>query len=98
MGLRLGLAIAVALAFRLAIVTDFSTPTPDGEQYYALARSLMHAHKLSFGTLAQPSYTRLPGYPMFLTAVAPTRATQEQHARSASRANALLDVCTALFV
>jgi 4-amino-4-deoxy-L-arabinose transferase-like glycosyltransferase len=98
MALRLGLAITVALAFRLAIVTDFSTPTPDGEQYYALARSLAHAHKLSFGTLSPPSYTRLPGYPVFLAAVAPTRGPQEEHARSASRANALLDVCTALMV
>jgi hypothetical protein len=96
--LRLGLAVIVAVAFRLAIVTDFSTPTPDGEQYFALARSLAHAHKLSFGTLSQPSYTRLPGYPLFLAAVAPTRGPQDQHARSASRANALLDVCTALFV
>ncbi len=96
--LVLCIALLTALLFRLALVTQFSTPTPDGEQYYTLAGSLRDRRVMSFSPKSPPSYTRLPGYPLFLAALTPTRASQEAHARWAARANAMLDVATALIV
>ena len=96
--LALGI-IAAALAFRLRIVDDWRAPAGDGLQYYALSQSLIASHRLAFGARMPLSFSRLPGYPLFLAAVvhqAPTAL--EQHLVAAAHANVWLDLGTALLV
>jgi hypothetical protein len=91
-------ALACAAVFRVAIVTAFSTSTPDGDQYLELSRSIHQRGTFAFDDLAgAPAWTRLPGHPLFLVLAEGGRASDDP-IRVAVVANALLDVATALLV
>ncbi len=92
--------VAVALAFRLAVVDSWHAPAGDGLQYWTLSQSLLRDHRLAFAPPpAPPQFSRLPGYPLFLAAV-----THEAplplgpHLRRATVANVFLDLGSALLI
>lgn len=93
------IVVSAALAFRLHAVADWHAPAGDGLQYYSLSQSLIGQRKLAFGPGRPPHYSRLPGYPLFLAAVVHDwPMALPAHLWKATRANALLDVGTALLV
>lgn len=105
--IRLALAIAVALllffgaCFRLTLVSEYRVPAVDGLQYYALSQQLLSSGRFAFAPPpAPPTYSRLPGYPLFLAYVAVRQAPVDlgTHLLRATRVQALLDVGTALLV
>jgi hypothetical protein len=64
--------LAVAGAFRLAVAHWLPNDAPDDGRVYAqMARNLLEQHVYSHDTQApySPSLIRLPGYPLFLTAI-----------------------------
>jgi hypothetical protein len=71
----------------------------DGWQYMSLASELATAQRFAIGRGDPPSYTRMPGYPLFLAfAAARGEPITDVSIRRAAVANALLDVATALLV
>lgn len=87
------------VAFRVALVRTFQAPAGDGLQYYRVAAELGRSGRFAFGPPPAPlSYTRLPGYPLFLRWVAvPWHPTPlASHLRAATLWNVALDVGTAL--
>jgi hypothetical protein len=97
LGLAL-LALAMAVAFRLAVVRAWHAPAGDGRVYHRLSQTLMRQNRLALSPMAKPTYTRLPGYPLFLAYVAVRKVplAMEAHLVRATRANVVLDVATAL--
>src|SRR5262245_32306059 len=70
--LILGVTLLVAASFRLSVVHWLPNDTPgDGLVYAQMARNMLEQHVFSHD--AQPPYNpslvRLPGYPLFLSAV-----------------------------
>lgn len=92
------LSVCAAVAFRLTIVSQFATSSPDGDQYYALSQSLLRDGSFRFGANAPPTCARLPGYPLFMAAVDLKPRAHDDHVHRAAFANALLDVATAVVV
>ncbi len=99
--LLVGGLVAALLAFRLAVVATYHAPAGDGLHYYKLSQELTAHRRYAFGPEPEPlSWSRLPGYPLFLAAVAVHKApaSMEQHLRRATVWNVLLDLGTALCV
>lgn len=94
------LTILLALKLRLTVVTEFQAPAGDGIQYYQLSQVLKSEHRFSYQPApSPPTWTRLPGYPLFLALTQPARPlTLREHLIAATRLNALLDVGTALLI
>ncbi len=95
------LLFALALAFRLKLVTTYHSPAGDGLQYYVLSQELARADRYAYGPPpAALTYTRLPGYPLFLAYVAVRKAGigLERHLIQATRWNVLCDFGSALLV
>ncbi len=92
------MAFTLALVFRVALVESWRDPGGDGIQYYRLAQTL-RAH----GLLAPShlpghlSYSRMPGYPLFLAYISVRKApfSLEGHVKRATRTNVGLDLITA---
>src|SRR6185369_12490783 len=64
--------ILIAFGFRLFIAVRLPNDEPDDGRVYAqIARNLLEQHVYSHDTEAPyaPSLIRLPGYPLFLTAI-----------------------------
>src|SRR5437667_7933375 len=64
--------LVVAVGFRVAIAYWFPNDAPDDGRIYAqIARNVLEQHVYSHETAPpyDPSYIRLPGYPLFLAAV-----------------------------
>ena len=99
-GLLWLLMLLPALMLRLTIVHAPRVATGDGLQYHQLAQILKTEHRFAYLPAPSPlTYTRLPGYPLFLALTQPNQALpMEEHLVSATRANALLDVGTAAVV
>lgn len=93
--------LGVGIAFQAALVHTWHVPAGDGQQYYALSQELARSGRFAFGPPPAPlSYTRMPGYPLFLSfvAVRQARLPLEQHLRRATRANVMLSAATAVLV
>ena len=90
--------LGLGLAFRLAIVAHFHSSSPDGEQYHLLSQELWRNGRLAFGPPPAPlTHSRLPGYPLFLAFLVDRELLpQSEHVVRATRANALLDLGTAV--
>ncbi len=91
----------LALVFRVALVTSYQAPGGDGIQYYRLSQTLRAHRMLAPSHLpGRLSYSRLPGYPLFLAHVAVRKAPYglEAHLRRATRANVVLDLVTGSLV
>ena len=86
--------LLAAVLYRQNAVAHFSSGSPDGDQYIALARGL-RAGTLGFGQ--GPSYARLPGYPLLLSPLVGDARRDVVVARAA-HLNALLDVGSAIAV
>ncbi len=87
--------------FRLAVVRSFHAPAGDGLQYYALSQELSRANRFAYGPPPHPlTYTRLPGYPLFLAYVAIRQPGLPlvQHIVTATKANVVLDLGSAVLV
>ena len=100
--LPLFVLIALALTFRLAVVLSFHATAGDGTQYYKLAEQLRLTGRFAYAKPPAPStWSRLPGYPLFLAATSVFHrgpSTVEEHTTRAVCENAVLDVGTALLV
>ena len=100
--LPLALLVVLALAFRLAVVLSFHATAGDGAQYYKLAEQLRLTGRFAYARPPAPTtWSRLPGYPLFLAATSVFRrgpSTVEEHTTRAVCTNAVLDVGTALLV
>jgi len=98
----LGLAALVLFGglFRFALVYSFHAPAGDGLQYYALSQELAVRHRFAFGPLLPETYSRLPGYPLFLAYVAVRQPGigLVQHIVRATQANVLCDLGSAVLV
>jgi 4-amino-4-deoxy-L-arabinose transferase-like glycosyltransferase len=91
--------VVVGLLFRFAVISQYRSTSPDGDQYYALEQSLASAHTLAYAAGAPPTWTRLPGYPLFLAATALGRpSARDADLLRATVFNQLLDAGTALLV
>src|SRR5437870_2532881 len=87
--------VVLGLGLRLAAVHSFHAPAGDGLQYYALSQELARGHRFAYAPPPAPlTYTRLPGYPLFLAYVAVRQAGLGlvPHIVRATQANALLDI------
>ena len=92
-------AILIALKLRLIVVGESQSSAGDGIQYYQLSQVLRLEHRFAYSPGAPLTFTRLPGYPLFLALLAPGRPIDlATHLIMATRANALLDVGSALVV
>src|SRR5437660_879804 len=64
--------LVIAAGFRVALAHWFPNDAPDDGRIYAqIARNTLEQHVYSHETAPpyDPSYIRLPGYPLFLSAV-----------------------------
>ena len=94
----LGGMLVAGTVFRLYLVRGHHVPAGDGLQYWTLSQELLRAGRLAFGPPPAPlTFTRMPGYPLFLAFVAVCQypADLETHLVWATRANAILGVATA---
>lgn len=97
----LALLVGFALACRLAVVASYHAPAGDGLQYFKLSHELRQHGRYAYDPPpAQLTFSRPPGYPLFLAFVAQPQLPRslEAHLLWATRWNALLDVCTGLLV
>ncbi|MSP60639.1 MAG: hypothetical protein EXR72_09925 [Myxococcales bacterium] len=95
-----GLLVA-GIAFRLSLVAGYRVPAVDGRQYYALSQQLVKDGRFAYSPPPAPlAWSRMPGYALFLAHVVVREAPVDlaTHLLRATRANALLDVATALLV
>ncbi len=92
--------VGLALWLRLSLVTEFHSAAGDSVQYHQLAQELRHAGRFAYGPEPEPlTWTRSPGYPAFLALLSPARPLSlPEQMVVATRANAVLDVGTALLV
>jgi hypothetical protein len=93
--------VVLLLAFRFAVVATWHAPAGDGVQYHQLAQQLSLTGRFAFGPPpGELSYSRLPGYPLFLSYIAVRTAPLplEAHVRRAVVWNVLCDAVTALLV
>ena len=91
--------ILLALNLRLIIVGESQSSAGDGIQYYQLSQVLRSEHRFAYLPGAPLTFTRLPGYPLFLALLAPAQPIDlPTHLILATRTNALLDVGSGLVV
>ncbi len=97
--LSYGLLLLGAFAFRFAIARFLPNDTPnDGKVYAQMARNVLEQHSYSHATEPpyDPSLIRLPGYPLFLSAI---YAGFGHHNNTAVRiVQAILDTATCALV
>jgi hypothetical protein len=91
-------AIAAALIFRIAVVLTWHVPAGDGLQYWQLSQELHHFRFAYHPAPAPLTWTRLPGYPLFLSLGVPFSAPLDRYLIVATLWNALFDILTALLV
>ena len=86
--------------FRFCIVRRYTSSSPDGEQYHRIARELVRAKRFSLGPPPAPlTYSRLPGYPLFLALVAGRAQDSAQTSVfRAAVANTVLDLAVGLLL
>jgi hypothetical protein len=97
----LGAAVLLALVFRVAVVSAWHKPGGDGVQYFSLANQLRKDGRFAFAnTPNKLSYSRLPGYPLFMAYVgsAGKWIGFEPHLRIATIWNIVFDMGTAIFL
>ncbi|HEY3353153.1 MAG TPA: hypothetical protein VGQ83_07905 [Polyangia bacterium] len=96
----LGAAVVGIVTFRLFVVAQYHVPAGDGLQYHALSQELIRAGRYAYDRPPAPlTYTRLPGYPVFLAYVVDRAVVPlGRHLAQATFANVLLDAATALLV
>jgi 4-amino-4-deoxy-L-arabinose transferase-like glycosyltransferase len=86
--------------FRFAVIRQYSSTSPDGNQYYSLSQELIRARRFAFGPPpARLTHARMPGYPLFLAYVAlraPMSLSASVH--RAAGANVVLDLLTGLLL
>jgi hypothetical protein len=89
-----------AAAFRFAIVHQYSSSSPDGDQYYRLSRELIRAGRYALGPQPKPlTYSRLPGFPLFAAAFSVrSTLTPQATVRRQAFVNVALDLATALLL
>jgi len=95
------LVVASSAAFHLAVVSTWRNPAGDGLQYYRLSQELHAEGRFAYGPEPEPpTYSRLPGYPLFLAYLGVRQGPipLDAHLARATRANVLLDAATALLV
>jgi len=92
--------LAAVLVFRLAVAASWHQPAGDGLQYWELSQQLSARHRLAFQPVGEPDWTRLPGYPLFLSyvAVRAAPASLNAHLYRATAWNVLLDFGSALLI
>lgn len=92
--------VVAALVLRIVATTQWHVPAGDGVQYYKLSQQLAAHQRLAYDDKSPLSYSRMPGYPLFLAFVAVGTAPLDmnQHLVRATRANLVLDLITALCV
>jgi 4-amino-4-deoxy-L-arabinose transferase-like glycosyltransferase len=91
--------VVAALIFRFNVVASWFAPAGDGVQYYQLSQTLIQSHRLAFAPTAPLQFSRLPGYPLFLSFVVhEAPVAMGTHLVRATRANVILDVGTALLI
>lgn len=97
-----GIALTAIVGFRVALVRSWHQPAGDGVQYFDLAHELRSDHRFAFRPPPAPlSYTRLPGYPLFMALVSggPGREVSfNRHLRCATLWNVAFDCLTALLL
>lgn len=92
-------SVAGAVTLRFAIVEGYHVGAVDGQQYIQLADTVVARQVFAFGLDAPPTFTRLPGYPLFLAyVVRVTGLHYDRQVLRACQANSLLDVASALLV
>lgn len=95
----LAIVLVLGLAFRFAVISQFHSSSPDGDQYFALSASLVTTQTFSYRYGDKPTWTRLPGYPLFLAAIELGQpSTTDDNLLRAAICNQLLDAATALLV
>ncbi len=93
--------LVIGLAFRLALVSSWHAPAGDGLHYFQLSQELRAHGRFAYGPPPRElTYTRMPGYPLFLAYVAVGAAPVDldTHLRRATRVNVLCDLGSALLV
>lgn len=93
-------AILACLVFRVAVVLSWQASAGDGLQYYALAQELVREHRFAYAAAPAPlTWSRLPGYPLFLAFIAvPFTTSLKNHLVAAALWNVVLDLGTALLL
>jgi hypothetical protein len=87
------------IVLRLFVVASWKAPAGDGVQYYKVAEELREHRRLAFAPPPSPlTYSRLPGYPLFMALVAPRPVSLAAHIRVATWWNVVLDVLSALLL
>lgn len=98
-GLLWLIAILCAWKLRMTVVGESQASAGDGLQYFQLAQTVKLFRRFAYLPSLPLTYTRLPGYPLFLALIQPARLVGlEEHLILATRANAVLDLITALLV
>ena len=96
------LVLTAIAGFRVAMVISWHQPAGDGLQYFDLAHELRTDHRFAFRPPPAPlSYSRLPGYPVFMAVVSggPARnVSLNRHLRCATLWNVGFDGLTALLL
>ncbi len=87
--------VGLVVAARLYTVVGYHVPAVDGRQYLALAEQLRDKGRLAFSAREAPTYSRLPGYPLFLAVVA---ARTKDPTLWATVANVFCDLSVALLL
>lgn len=92
--------LAGGLLFRFAIVSAYSSSSPDGDQYFALAQTLIATGRYAFSRGAPLTFSRLPGYPLVLALLVDHLALTPHalHVTRATELNTLLDAGSALLI
>lgn len=92
-------AILCAWKLRWTVVSESQASAGDGLQYFQLTQTIKLFHRFAYLPSLPLTFTRLPGYPLFLALIQPARMVGlEEHLIWASRANVMLDLATALLV
>jgi hypothetical protein len=89
---------AVLVWLRVAIVEAWFKPAGDGVQYFNLAAELRAHGRFAFGPSLPLSYSRLPGYPLFMFLVSPRPIGMGTHIWRAVHWNVAFDTATALLL
>lgn len=92
-------AIVCAWKIRWTVAGESQSSAGDGLQYFQLTQTIKLVHRFAYQPSLPLTFTRLPGYPLFLALIQPSRFLGlEEHLIMASRANVVLDLITALLV
>ena len=86
----------LALALRIELVVEYHVVPVDGAQYHLLSQQLIREGRFAFSSDKPPTFSRMPGYPLFLAYLAVRKPVgTARYSLRATLANAILDVGTA---